>query len=93
MDANRKESVLVSLRKELDLTQKDIADALDVTEQTVRNWEQGKSTPKLTIPQMKTLCRLLQRPIEDIPDDFGPKTQSGETAHNNPAVHQDDDLN
>lgn len=82
MDANSKESILVLLRKELDLTQKQIADALDVTEQTIRNWEQGKSIPRLTIPQMKVLCRLLQRPIEDVPDNFGPM-QSAETAHNN----------
>lgn len=61
------------LRKELELTQKDIADALGVTEQTVRNWEQGNSVPKLTIAQMKTLCRLLKRPIEEMPDNFGPR--------------------
>jgi DNA-binding XRE family transcriptional regulator len=93
MDANSKESVLVSLRKELDLTQKQIADALAVTEQTVRNWEQGKSIPKLTIPQMKILCKLLQRPIEAIPDNFGPIEQSAETAPNSPSASNSDDLN
>lgn len=93
MDANSKESVLVSLRKELDLTQKQIADALEVTEQTVRNWEQGKSVPKLTISQMKVLCRLLQRPIEEIPDNFGPINQSAETAHDNLSAQESDDLN
>lgn len=83
----------MSLRKELDLTQKQIADALDVTEQTVRNWEQGKSIPRLTIPQMKTLCRLLQRSIEDVPDNFGPIEQSTGAASNNPSAQNGDDLN
>lgn len=67
MDSN-----LRALREELKLTQKRIADELGVTEQTVRNWEQGKAIPKLTIPQMKNLCRLLKRSIEDLPDDLGP---------------------
>jgi DNA-binding XRE family transcriptional regulator len=70
-DESNRKSNLVSLRKELDLTQKDIADALGVTQQTVRNWEQGKAIPRLTIPQTKVLCRLLKRPIEGVPDHFG----------------------
>lgn len=69
---SNKESTLVKLRQRLELTQKDIADALGVTEQTVRNWEQGKAVPRLTIPQMKVLCRLLQCPIEEVPDNLGP---------------------
>lgn len=77
MNESNKESVLVSLRKELDLTQKHVADAIGVTEQTVRNWEQGKAVPRLTISQMKALCKLLKRPIEEIPDNFGPKQNSG----------------
>jgi DNA-binding XRE family transcriptional regulator len=70
-------SELVKMRESLGLTQKDIADELGVTEQTVRNWEHGRSIPKLTIPQVKRLCILLKRPLEDIPDSFGSaKTQS-----------------
>jgi DNA-binding XRE family transcriptional regulator len=65
-------SNLVKLREELELTQREIAEAIGVTEQTVRNWEQGKAIPRLTIPQMKTLCRLLKRSIDEVPDSFGP---------------------
>jgi DNA-binding XRE family transcriptional regulator len=72
-ESNR-ESNLVKLREQLELTQKDIADALGVTEQTVRNWEHGKAVPRLTIPQMKILCRLLKCPIEDVPDNLGPSS-------------------
>jgi DNA-binding XRE family transcriptional regulator len=74
-DEPNQKSNLVSLRKELDLTQRAIAEALGVTEQTVRNWEQGKAIPRLTIPQTKVLCRLLKRPIESIPDHFGEDNQ------------------
>lgn len=75
-DKPNEDSILVSIRQQLNLTQKDVAQALGVTEQTVRNWEQGKATPRLTIPQTKTLCSLLQMPIEQIPDNFGPKVQT-----------------
>ncbi|MGG6293809.1 helix-turn-helix transcriptional regulator [Leptolyngbya sp. AN02str] len=71
-DEPNKDSVFVQLRQQLGLTQKQVAGALGVSEQTVRNWEQGKTTPQLTIPQTKKLCELLGLPIDQIPDDFGP---------------------
>lgn len=66
------ESDFVALRLEAGLTQRDIAEALGVSEQTVRNWEQGKHSPKLTIPQVKKLCQLLKKPLDELPDNFGP---------------------
>jgi DNA-binding XRE family transcriptional regulator len=60
----------VNMRLEKNLTQRDIAVALGVTEDTVANWERGRSTPKLTIPQVKKLCEILEKPIEALPDDF-----------------------
>lgn len=77
-DTANKDSNLVKLRTEMGLTQKALADALGVSEQTVRNWERGKSTPTLTIPQIKALCALLKLPIEAIPDSFGPPTVEAE---------------
>lgn len=62
----------MGLRTEVGITQKDVATALGVTIQSVRNWEHGKSEPKLTINQMKILCRLVNRSIEELPDTFGP---------------------
>lgn len=72
MNEPNKESNLVKLREKRDLTQKKIAETLGVTEQTVRNWEQGKAVPKLTIAQTKALCRLLNLSIEELPDSLGP---------------------
>ena len=71
-DQPNAESNFVALRLESGLTQKQIADELGVSEQTVRNWEQGKHPPRLTIPQVKKLCRLLQKELSELPDNFGP---------------------
>ncbi|MEO1351314.1 MAG: helix-turn-helix transcriptional regulator [Cyanobacteria bacterium J06635_15] len=65
-------SVFVQLRKEKGLSQKTVAQELEINEQTVRNWEHGRTVPTLTVPQMKRLCKLLQLPIEQVPDNFGP---------------------
>ena len=66
------ESALLKLRKSRDLTQKQIADAVGVTVQTVSNWEVGRAEPKLTIRQFKALLRILQCSVEELPDDLGP---------------------
>lgn len=70
-EANQK-SVFVKLRRKYGLTQKDVADALGVSEQTIRNWENGRTKPQLTIPQTKALCNLLDLELDAIPDHFGP---------------------
>ncbi len=67
------DSVLKQRREELGLTQRDVATAANVSVQTVSNWETGRyKEAKLTLPQVKALCRILQWTIEDLPDDLGP---------------------
>lgn len=61
------------LRKLRGIKQKELAEALGVSETTVRNWERGRATPELTIQQTKTLCRLLQCSLDELPDNFGPQ--------------------
>ncbi|NJN88515.1 MAG: helix-turn-helix transcriptional regulator [Leptolyngbyaceae cyanobacterium SL_7_1] len=58
------------MRKDLGLTQEDVADALNVTTRTVINWERGHHEPRLTIRQVKALCTLLRVSLDQIPDDF-----------------------
>jgi DNA-binding transcriptional regulator YiaG len=66
------ESALVKLRRIHNLTQKQIADALGITVQTVSNWEVGRAEPKLTIRQFKALLQVLQCSVDQLPDDLGP---------------------
>jgi putative transcriptional regulator len=66
------ESVLKRRREELGLTQRDVAAAVNVSVQTVSNWETGRyKEAKLTLPQVKALCRILQWSIEELPDELG----------------------
>ena len=58
---------LTRLRKRLGLTQKQVADAVGVTDQTVSNWEAGRFEPRLTISQMQALCRILQCSLDELP--------------------------
>lgn len=69
-DVPNSESVLVSLRLEAGLTQKHLAEALGVTEQTIRNWEQGKVEARFTLFQMKKLCEKLGKSLDELPDKF-----------------------
>jgi putative transcriptional regulator len=66
-----KESPLKKRRDELGLTQREVAAAIDVSVQTVSNWETGRfKEVRLTLPQVKALCRVLKWTVEDLPDDF-----------------------
>lgn len=64
-------SPLFKLRTFQNITQRELADALGVTTDTIANWERGRSVPKLTIPQFKTLLKVLQVTVDELPDDFG----------------------
>ncbi|MBD2743224.1 helix-turn-helix transcriptional regulator [Coleofasciculus sp. FACHB-1120] len=71
------ESPLKKRREELNLTQRDVAVAVDVSVQTVSNWETGRyQEARLTLPQVKALCRILQWSINDLPNDLGPLDKS-----------------
>ena len=59
---------IVSLRKQHDLSQRDIAQALGITDQTVSNWEQGRSEPRLTIRQVVLLSCILDCSSNDLDD-------------------------
>ena len=59
---------IVSLRKQRNLSHRDIAQALGITDQTVSNWEQGRSEPRLTIRQVVLLCGILDCSLTDLDD-------------------------
>ncbi len=60
------------------MTQKQLADALGVSETTVRNWESGRAVPRLTPAQYKTLLEILQITPSELPDHFGPSGRQQE---------------
>jgi DNA-binding XRE family transcriptional regulator len=77
MSENQEGKTFAMLRKDANLTQSQVAQALGVSEDTVANWEAGRSIPKLQIWQTKALCQLLGKRIEEVPDSFvSPKTES-----------------
>ncbi len=57
---------LKELRESKGFRLRDIAYIADVTEVTVRNWEVGKTLPKLRFDQVIKLCTALDCSVEDL---------------------------
>ena len=55
---------ILTLRKEQDLTQSDLADQLSITRQAVSKWEQGKSFPDVTL--LPKLAHILDSSITEL---------------------------
>lgn len=54
------------LRERARLRTVDVAYHLGVAESTVRNWESGRTAPKLTFAQTRQLMQLYQCSFEDL---------------------------
>ena len=52
------------LRRERELTQKDLADLLHVSQNTISNWENGVSQP--TIEQVEKICEVFNVSINTL---------------------------
>ena len=52
------------LREKRNLSQRQIANKLNITDQTVSNWETGSTHPRLTPKQTLELCQILQISLE-----------------------------
>ncbi|WP_445629284.1 helix-turn-helix domain-containing protein [Nostoc sp. DSM 114167] len=76
-------SALMRLRTLRFVTQRELADALGVTVNTVANWEKGRSVPKLTPSQYKTLLKTLEITPDELPDHFGPTNNMTEPKTDN----------
>jgi DNA-binding XRE family transcriptional regulator len=55
----------MSLRKAAKLSQRQVAQALDVQTQTVGNWEKGK-VPNLPPSKIKKLCEIFNCSLDDL---------------------------
>ena len=57
---------LAELRKQKNLTQEKVAEELNVTRQTISNWELGQTIPDLE--QSKSLSKLYQISLDELVD-------------------------
>ena len=57
---------MLRLRERAGLTQRQVALALNITDQTVSNWETGHRVPKLSPPQTLKLCKVLECSLEEL---------------------------
>ncbi len=73
------ESPLKKLREEAGLSQEGLARIIGVASATISRWERGASPAMMTVPQMKALCKVFGKSIEELPDEFGPPKRSPET--------------
>ncbi len=72
IESNVAREALVTRRKELGLTQKQVGDCLGLHYRTISRWENGLSTPELNPGDMAKLCNLLQCSIEELAEMFSP---------------------
>ncbi len=59
-------SPMMELRKKSGLKAEQVAVKLGIAMSTVRNWEQGKTIPKLRIDQFVKLCELYDCSLEEL---------------------------
>lgn len=83
---NREEDQLtaVSLRQRIGLTQRQIAQALDVRQSTVSDWERGVSIPNLPPSKIKRMLEVYKCTIDELIEAF-------ETAKQNKNAGGDED--
>ena len=62
---------LKEIREELDMTQAKFAGAIGVDASTVSRAERGLSEPVFTIKQVKDLCKLANKNLDEMPDYLG----------------------
>lgn len=65
----------VEKRKQLKLTQKQVADALGVTSRTIQSWELGETVPRLTLDKTLLLCKILNCTLEELVNCFYPQME------------------
>ena len=54
------------LRTRANLTQRQVAQAIGVTDQTISNWETGVYKPRLTPKQTRALLQLFQCTLDEL---------------------------
>jgi transcriptional regulator with XRE-family HTH domain len=66
------EAPLRQLRERAGLTQEELARRCGIPLRTYQRWETGETAARPSIRQIKALCRELNIPVEELPDELGP---------------------
>ncbi len=64
MDLNKTGNLISTIRKEKGLTQKQLAEKLDISEKTVSKWERGSGLPDVSL--MLPLCKVLEIDVNEL---------------------------
>jgi transcriptional regulator with XRE-family HTH domain len=72
------ETSLKQLRECAGLTQEELARRSGIPLRTSQRWETGETAARPNIRQIKALCKELNIPIEDLPDEFAPRRSQSE---------------
>ena len=57
---------MLQLREKIGLRREDVASRLGIAESTVRNWESGRTMPRLRVDDLLELCLLYQCSLEEL---------------------------
>ncbi|MBD2778635.1 helix-turn-helix transcriptional regulator [Iningainema tapete] len=66
------------LRERAELRTVDVASRIGIGESSVRNWEKGRTIPRLRIDQTAALCRLYKCSIEELEEAVKESISKGE---------------
>ncbi len=66
MKKDQEPLTLMKLRENVGLTQRQLAQALNVTISTVSSWENGRHEPRLTFAQTKLLTEVLMCSLDEL---------------------------
>lgn len=77
--AKESETSLKQLRERAGLTQEELARRCGIPLRTYQRWETGETAARPNIRQIKALCKELNIPIEDLPDDFAPRRSQSDS--------------
>lgn len=60
----------VKLRQRIGLTQRQVAQALDIRQSTVSDWERGISTPNMPLSKVKLMLEVYQCSLDELIEAF-----------------------
>jgi transcriptional regulator with XRE-family HTH domain len=72
----------VNLRRRIGLTQRQVAQALDVRQSTVSDWERGVSIPNVPLSKVKLMLQIYQCTLDELIEAFE-HSRSGDSAEAN----------